>query len=158
MKISIIAAMDEHRGIGKGNKLPWHISADLIRFKQLTTGHTVIMGRKTFESIGRPLPDRRNIILTHDLSYNSLGCEISTSIKEAIGMAQASGETEVFIIGGGEIFSQAIIFADQLYLTIVNGDFHADTFFPDYSVFTHKIVDQDLTEGDYSFKFLTLTR
>ncbi len=158
MKISIIAAMDEHRGIGKDNKLPWHISADLQRFKTLTTGHTVIMGRKTFESVGRPLPDRKNIILTHDLSYNSLGCQISTSLKEAIGMAQAAGETEVFIIGGGEIFSQAIIFADQLYLTIVKGDFHADTFFPDYASFTHKIVDEDLTEGDYNFKFLTLIR
>ncbi len=158
MKISIIAAIDEKRGIGKDNKLPWHISADLQRFKELTTGHTIIMGRKTFESIGRPLPDRKNIILTHDLSYNSLGCQISTSLKEAIGMAEAAGETEVFIIGGGEVFSQAIIFADQIYLTIVKGDFRADTFFPDYSEFSRKIVDQDLTEGDYKFKFLTLAR
>lgn len=158
MKISIIAAMDEKRGIGKNGELPWHIPADLKRFKDLTTGHTVIMGRKTFESIGHPLPNRKNIILTRNLSFNSMGSQISTSLQEAIQLAKDSGEDEVFIIGGGDIFAQAIMFADELYLTIVKGDFGADIFFPDYSEFTHKIVDQDLEEGDYKFKFLIFTK
>ena len=158
MKISIIAAMDGKRGIGKNGELPWHISADLKRFKDLTTDHTVIMGRKTFESIGHPLPNRKNIIVTHNLSYNSMGSQVATSLHDAIEMAKMAGETEVFIIGGGEIFSQAVMFADELYLTIVEGDFGADTFFPDYSEFTHKIVDQDLEEGNYKFKFLILTK
>ena len=158
MKISIIAAMDEKRGIGKNGELPWHISADLKRFKDLTTDHTVIMGRKTFESIGHPLPNRKNIIVTHNLSYNSMGSQVATSLHDAIEMAKMDNETEVFIIGGGEIFSQAVMFADELYLTIVEGDFGADTFFPDYSEFTHKIVDQDLEEGNYKFKFLILTK
>jgi len=158
MKISIIAAMDSKMGIGKNGKIPWHIAEDLQRVKKLTTGHTIIMGRKTFESIGRPLPNRKNIIVTHNLSYNSMGCEIATSLHDAIELAKAAGETESFIFGGGDIFAQAIIFTDELYLTIVEGDFGADTFFPDYSEFTHKIVDQDLEEGDYRFKFLTLTK
>lgn len=158
MKISIIAAMDSKMGIGKNGQIPWHIAEDLQRVKKLTTGHTIIMGRKTFESIGRPLPNRKNIIVTHNLSYNSMGCEVATSLHDAIELAKAAGETESFIFGGGDIFAQAIIFTDELYLTIVEGDFGADTFFPDYSEFTHKIVDQDLEEGDYRFKFLTLTK
>lgn len=158
MKISIIAAMDEKRGIGKNGQIPWHISEDLQRVKKLTTGHTIIMGRKTFESIGHPLPNRKNIIVTHNLSYNSMGSEVAISLHDAIELAKAAGETECFIFGGGDIFAQAIMFADELYLTIVKGDFGADTFFPDYSEFTHKIVDQDLEEGNYKFKFLTLTK
>lgn len=158
MKISIIAAMDSKMGIGKNGQIPWHIAEDLQRVKKLTTGHTIIMGRKTFESIGRPLPNRKNIIVTHNLSYNSMGCEVATSLHDAIELAKVAGETESFIFGGGDIFAQAIIFTDELYLTIVEGDFGADTFFPDYSEFTHKIVDQDLEEGDYRFKFLTLTK
>ncbi|MCL5019058.1 MAG: dihydrofolate reductase [Patescibacteria group bacterium] len=158
MKISIIAAMDEKRGIGKNGQIPWHISEDLQRVKKLTTGHTIVMGRKTFESIGHPLPNRKNIIVTHNLSYNSMGCEVAISLHDAIEFAKAAGETECFIFGGGDIFAQAIMFADELYLTIVKGDFGADTFFPDYSEFTHKIVDQDLEEGNYKFKFLILTR
>ena len=150
--------MDSKMGIGKNGQIPWHIAEDLQRVKKLTTGHTIIMGRKTFESIGRPLPNRKNIIVTHNLSYNSMGCEVATSLHDAIELAKAAGETESFIFGGGDIFAQAIIFTDELYLTIVEGDFGADTFFPDYSEFTHKIVDQDLEEGDYRFKFLTLIK
>ena len=145
--------MDEKMGIGKNGKLPWHISADLKRFKQLTMNHTVIMGRKTFESIGQPLPNRRNIIITHNLSYNSMGCQIATSLHDAIEIAKNSGETEVFIVGGGDIFSQSMGLADELYLTIVKGDFGADTFFPDYSDFTHQVFEEEREEGEYQFKF-----
>jgi dihydrofolate reductase len=158
MKISIIAAMDSKKGIGKNGQIPWHISADLQRVKKLTTDHTIIMGRKTFESIGHALPNRKNIIITHNLSYSSMGCEIATSLPDAIELAKAAGETESFIFGGGDIFSQAILFADELYLTIIEGDFGADTFFPDYYEFTHKIFEEEKEEGDYRFKFLTLTR
>lgn len=156
MKISIIAAMDEKRGIGKNGHLPWHIPEDLQRFKKTTTGHTIIMGRKTFESIGHPLPDRKTIILTRNLSFNSEGCQISTSFSEAIDLAKSAGESEVFIAGGGDIFSQSIIFADELYLTIVEGDFEADTFFPDYSAFSRKIFEENRVSGSYKYKFLTL--
>jgi dihydrofolate reductase len=156
MKVSIIAAIDEKRGIGKHGKLPWHISADLQRFKKLTFGHTIIMGRRTFQSIGHPLIGRKNIILTRNLSFYSMGCLISISIKEALQMAKDAGEDEVFIIGGADIFDQGIQFADQLYLTIIQGDFGADVFFPDYSLFTRKIIEEEHEEGEYKFKFLTL--
>lgn len=158
MKISIIAAMDEKKGIGKNGQIPWHISEDLQRVKKLTTGHTIIMGRKTFESIGHPLPNRKNIIITHNLSYNSMGSQVATSLHDAIELAKAAGETECFIFGGGDIFAQAIIFADELYLTIVKGDFGADTFFPDYSNFIRKIYEEEKEEGEYKFKFLTLAK
>ncbi len=158
MKLILIAAFNKKRVIGRDGKIPWHIPEDLQRFKQLTTQHTVLMGRKTFESIGHPLPNRKNIIITHNLSYNSVGGQVATSLHDAIELAKTAGETECFIFGGGDIFAQAIIFAEQLYLTIVEGDFSADTFFPDYSEFTHKIFEEEKEEGEYKFKFLTLTR
>ena len=158
MKISMIAAMDSKMGIGKNGTLPWSIPEDLQRVRSLTKGHTIIMGRKTFESIGHPLPDRTNIILTRNLSYNSMGCPIVTSLNEAIRMAKDNGESEVFIFGGGDVFAQGIALADELYLTIVEGDFGADTFFPDYSDFTRKIFEEERQEGNYKYKFLTLTR
>ncbi len=158
MKISMIAAMDSKRGIGKNGQLPWSIPEDLQRVRALTKGHTIIMGRKTFESIGHPLPNRKNIIVTRNLSYNSMGCQVATSLHGAIELAKAQGETESFIFGGGDIFSQAIAFADELYLTIVEGDFGADTFFPDYSEFTRKIFEEEHKSGGYKFKYLTLGR
>lgn len=156
MKISMIAAMDSKMGIGKNGTLPWSIPEDLQRVRSLTKGHTIIMGRKTFESIGHPLPDRTNIILTRNLSYNSMGCPIVTSLNEAIRMAKDNGESEVFIFGGGDVFAQGIALADELYLTIVEGDFGADTFFPDYSDFTRKIFEEEHQSGKYKYKFLTL--
>ena len=136
--IAIIAALDEKRGIGKDNNLPWHISEDLKRFKQITSGHTVIMGRKTFESIGRVLPNRTNIIITRDQDfdphkfYSSENCDVLTanSLEEAIEKAQEKeGSEEVFIIGGGQVYAEGITKADKLYLTLVDGDFNCDTFF-----------------------------
>ncbi len=132
MLISLIVAIDENNGIGYQNKLPWGygLKADLKRFKELTTGHTVIMGRKTFESIGRPLPNRNNILLTRDTGFKAEGVEIADALEKAISLAQRGGETEAFIIGGANIFEQALPLANKIYLTRVHGQFPADTFFP----------------------------
>jgi len=132
MIISIIVAMDEQRGIGKEGRLPWHLSADLKRFKSLTMGHYLIMGRKTFESIGRPLPGRTMIIITRNRSYAAEGCLIAASLKAAMAIAEERGESEAFIAGGGEIFTQALPLADRIYLTLVHAVVEADVFFPEY--------------------------
>ncbi|MCL4354459.1 dihydrofolate reductase [Patescibacteria group bacterium] len=163
MKISIIAAIDEKRGIGKNGQLPWHLPEDLKRFKEITSGHTVIMGRKTFESIGRVLPNRTNIIITRDKDFNphkfysSEKCEVlmASSLDEALERAQGD---EVFIIGGGQVYAQAILKADKLYLTQVEGDFNCDTFFPDYSSFTNENFIGAGEENGIRYKFLELER
>ena len=125
--IKIIAAMSKNRVIGDSNSLIWSLPNDLKRFKQLTTGQTVIMGRKTYESIGRPLPNRRNIIITRDENYEAIGCEIVNSLEEALLL---SGE-DCFIIGGGEIYKQSLPIADKVYLTLIQEDFQGDTSFPE---------------------------
>jgi dihydrofolate reductase len=130
--ISIIAAMDRKRGIGVDNKLPWRLSADLKRFRELTMGHHIIVGRKTFESIGRPLPGRRMIVVTRDRSYRAEGCDVTHSVEDAINLARERGESEVFICGGAEIYAQSIEFADRIYLTLVDAEVAADTFFPEF--------------------------
>jgi dihydrofolate reductase len=159
MKISIIVSMDGKRGIGKENALMWHIPGELPRFKQITMGHPIIMGRKTFESIGRPLLGRTNIVITQNPDFKAQDCKIVGSVDEAIEIAKKeTGSEEIFIIGGGQIYQQAISKADRLYLTLVNGDFGADTFFPDYSSFTKVIEEEDREEGDYNYKFLTLEK
>jgi len=128
--VSLIVAMDEKRGIGIDNRLPWRLSADLRRFKALTMGHHLVVGRKTFESIGRPLPGRQMIIVTRNTDYRADGCLIAHSVDEAIALAQARGEDEVFVIGGAEIYAQALGRAGRLYLTQVEADVEADTFLP----------------------------
>jgi len=132
MIISLLVAMDQNRGIGANNQLPWHLSADLKRFKSLTMGHHMIMGRKTFESIGKPLPGRVTIIVTHDPEYQAQECLIAHSMNEAFSLSETSGEIEVFIIGGGNVFSQVLMRADRLYITQVNARVRADVFFPEY--------------------------
>src|SRR3972149_2337934 len=156
MTISIIAAMDSKMGIGKDNGMPWHISEDLRRFKTITLGHPVIMGRKTFESIGRSLPDRQNIIITRDQNFKAEDSDVVHSLEDAQRIAR---DNEVFIIGGGQIFKKALEkkMVDKLYLTIIDGDFEADTFFPDYSNF--KIVSEEEGQsGEYKYKFVNLVR
>jgi dihydrofolate reductase len=130
--VSIIAAMDRKRGIGVDNKLPWRLSADLKRFRDLTMGHHIIVGRKTFESIGKPLPGRRMIVVTRDRNYKADGCDIARSIEEAIELARERGESEVFICGGAEIYAQSIEFANRMYLTFVDAEVAADAFFPEF--------------------------
>jgi dihydrofolate reductase len=124
--------MDRKRGIGVDNKLPWRLSADLKRFRELTMGHHIIVGRKTFESIGRPLPGRRTIVVTRDVNYKAECCEVAHSVEDAINLARERGESEVFICGGAEIYAQTIGVADRMYLTLVDAEVAADTFFPEF--------------------------
>jgi dihydrofolate reductase len=131
--ISLIVALDEQRGIGVDGHLPWHLSGDLKRFKSLTMGHHLIMGRKTYESIGRPLPGRTSIIVTRNPSYQPEGCMVARSLETAIEFARFGQENEVFVIGGGDLFDQAIDMADRIYLTQVHASLEADVYFPEYS-------------------------
>ncbi len=162
--ISIIAAISQNLVLGKNNKLLWHIPEDLARFKKITSNHPVIMGRKTFESIGKPLPHRTNIIITRDENYKTEGCLVVHSLEEAIkrvkGMpagAKAMAGKKIFIIGGGQIYKQAITLADKLYLTVIKKDFSGDTYFPDYRRFKKIIYKKDGKSGDLEYTFLELT-
>ncbi|PJC82534.1 hypothetical protein CO006_03210, partial [Candidatus Roizmanbacteria bacterium CG_4_8_14_3_um_filter_35_14] len=123
--INIIAAIGKNRELGKDNKLLWHIPEDFKRFKKITEGQVVIMGRKTFESLGRPLPNRINIVVTRNRAWTPLGCLASNSIEEAIEKAKRNlpAGRQVFIIGGGEIYRQGMKYADKLYLTLVDKDY-----------------------------------
>lgn len=127
--ISLIAAAARNNVIGKGNALPWDLPNDLQHFREVTAGHTIIMGRKTFESIGRPLPKRRNIIITRQDDYKPEGVEVVSSTEAAL--ATMSEDEEAFVIGGGEIFKQALPIADRIYLTRVEADVEGDAFFPE---------------------------
>lgn len=160
--ISIIAAIDSKRGIGKNNKLLFKIPQDFERMKKLTMGHPIIMGRKTFESIGRVLPGRTNIIITRDLAFQGVSLEgyVVGSLEEALRQAQGKpGSEEIFIFGGGQIFKEAIEkdLVDRLYLTVVEGDFGADTFFPDYSEFK-EISREDREDGKFKYKLIELEK
>jgi dihydrofolate reductase len=126
--ISVIVAMAKNRAIGNKGKIPWHLPADLARFKKLTLGHAVVVGRKTYESIGRPLPGRRNIVVTREQDYIAPGCEVAESLDSAFRLA---GDGEVFVIGGAEIYRQALPVAKRIYLTLVDGEFPADSYFPE---------------------------
>ena len=157
-KISIIAAIAENRAIGKNNKLLWHIPQDMKHFRKITSGHPVVMGRKTYESLGRPLPDRTNIVVTRDKLFRAKGCIICYSLDIAIRTAGAKDSQEIFIIGGGKIYEQAITLADKLYLTVVKGNYEADTYFPDYSDFKKVISGKEGEDSKYKFTFLELER
>jgi len=130
MRISLIAAMAENGVIGRGGQLPWRLKADLARFKQLTMGHTLIMGRKTWESIGRPLPGRRMIVVTRQPGYAAEGVEASHRLEAALEAARIAGEEEAFVIGGAEIYRQALPIVDRLYMTLVLAEVEGDTKFP----------------------------
>lgn len=155
-KISIICAVAKDRAIGRNNRLLWNIPEDLKRFKKLTLGHPVIMGQKTFDSIGKPLPGRTNIVLNRD-DKKIPGAIIAHSIEEAIDIARGKDKKEIFIIGGGSVYAQTIDQADKLYLTLVKGDYDADTYFPDYSNFDI-IAKESRKSGKYKYHFLELER
>ena len=127
MKLALIVAVARNRVIGKGGTLPWHISEDLKRFKRLTTGHTVLMGRKTFASIGRPLPNRRNVVIS---STPQPGVETYRTVPEAL--EALKDQEKVFVIGGGQLYACLLDSADELYLTLVDKDVEGDTYFPPY--------------------------
>lgn len=159
VKISLIAALASgNRALGKDNKLIYQIPEDLKRFRELTSEHVIIMGRKTFESIGRPLPDRTNIIITRDVSYSQEGVIVVHSLEEALEVAKQKEQEEIFIIGGGQIFEETIHLADKLYLTVVEGNPQADTFFPDYSEFKKVVSEENHESGGFKYKFLELER
>ncbi|KGR78620.1 dihydrofolate reductase [Ureibacillus sinduriensis] len=128
--ISLIVAHDKNRVIGHDNKMPWHLPGELQYFKEQTMGKPMIMGRKTFDSIGRPLPGRRNIVITRNGDYQAHGIEVATSLEEALKLAGT--EKEVMIIGGEQIFRMALPIADRLYITQIEHAFNGDTFFPIY--------------------------
>lgn len=131
MVISLIAAIGKNNELGKGNTLLWKLPADQKYFKEKTSGHPVIMGRKTFESIGKPLPNRRNIVITRDTNYSREGIEIAHSLSDALEMLKNTKE-EIFVIGGAEIYKQTFPIADKLYVTHIDaGDKEADAFFPE---------------------------
>jgi dihydrofolate reductase len=156
--ISVICAIAQNRAIGKNNQLLWHIPEDFKHFKETTSGHPIIMGQRTYESIGRPLPNRTNIIITDDQSYQVEGCVIAHSIEEAIEKASAVDQDEIFFIGGGMIYRQAVPIADKLYLTIVEGEFEADTFFPEYAEFTKIVSERESSDEKHRYKFVELVR
>ncbi|HLC94934.1 MAG TPA: dihydrofolate reductase [Patescibacteria group bacterium] len=158
-RISIISAIAKgDRAIGKNNALLWHIPEDMQHFRKLTTGHTVVMGENTFKSIGRPLPNRMNIVLSFDEQFNPEGCLMARSMEEALNMARQSEAEEIFIIGGASIYKQCIVFAERLYLTLVDGSYEADTFFPEYSDFTKVVSEEKMDNGQYTFSFIVLEK
>ena len=130
MRVSIVVAMSADRLIGQGGGLPWRLPADLRHFKSITMGKPILMGRKTHESIGKPLPGRENIVLTRDRSFRAEGCRVVHAIDEAL--AAAGDHDELMVIGGAEIYRALLDRADRMYVTIVEGDFAGDTHFPDY--------------------------
>jgi dihydrofolate reductase len=153
--VSIIEAMGNNRELGFKNKLLWHLPDDLQRFKELTRGHTVIMGRKTYDSIGRPLPERKNIIITRNPDYEAPGCTFADSMEAAL--AEAKDDPEIFIIGGAEIYKLALPYADRLYLTLVDAQPEADVFFPEFNESEWQLIKTEPHGKDekhpYSFVF-----
>jgi len=156
----MIAAISENKVIGNKGKLPWHIPEDMKRFKELTTGNIVIMGRKTYESLPekyRPLPNRINIVVTRNKNYLFKHAFVCASLEEAINKAKEFSK-EIYIIGGAQIFEQSIKYAAKLYLTIVKGNFEGDAFFPDYSDFKKVVAKKESGNEKYQFTFLDLER
>ena len=152
LRISLIAAVANDNVIGADNALPWHLPDDLRHFKALTLGHPIIMGRKTFESIGRPLPGRHNIIVTRNPHYTVAGCDTAISIETAL--ALCSGRTdEVFIIGGAQIYAQALPFANRLHLTEIEADFAGDTRFPLIDPAQWQLTSRERRHADMGFDF-----
>lgn len=158
--ISIIAAMAENRAIGINNSLPWHLPADLRHFRQLTIGHHVIMGRRNYESIGKPLPDRHNIVVTRNPEYRAPGCQVKNSLEKALRDIQ--NDPEIFIIGGAEIYRQALSVADRIYLTLVHAEINGDIYFPEFDMRDWKETIRTRHEADernsYPYSFVTYDR
>lgn len=156
MIISLIAAMARNRVIGKDNRLPWNLPADMKRFRELTLGKPVIMGRKTFESIGRPLPKRKNIIITRDKNYRAEGCIVVHSAKDALKAAEESNE--VMIIGGEQIFSEFMPLADRMYLTFIEEGFEGDAYFPQFSQDEWKETSREEYSNDMRYSFVNFEK
>jgi dihydrofolate reductase len=160
MLINAIVAMAENRVIGNQNTLPWHLPADLVYFKKITSGKPIIMGRKTYLSIGRPLPNRRNIVISRDLNFIAAGCEAFHSIDEAL-MALKDYD-EVFVIGGAQLFETCWDKIDRLYLTLIHADIAGDVFFPAIDYSKWKQISCENHQADekntYDYSFIVLSR
>lgn len=157
--ISMIWAMGKDNALGCKNRMPWHLPADFAYFKNVTMGKPVIMGRKTFESIGKPLPGRTNIVITGSTSFSNEGCIVVDSIDKALEQAK---DKDSFIIGGAEIYSAFLPIADRLYITEIDADFEADTFFPNIDYSKWKLISNEPGVKDeknpYDYKFLVYER
>jgi dihydrofolate reductase len=144
MRVSLIVAMAAGGVIGLDNRLPWHLPADLKRFKRLTMGHPLVVGRKTFESIGRPLPGRTMVVVTRDSGYAPPGVRVAHSVDEALATAAAAeGGDEVFVAGGAEIYRQMLPRADRLHLTRIDAEFPGDTRFPEFDPSQWRLVEEE---------------
>jgi dihydrofolate reductase len=160
MKISLIVAMSSNRAIGLDGQMPWHLSADLKRFKQITMGHPILMGRLTFESIGRALPGRTNIVVSRNPDYRPEGCLVVDSVEAAISQG-CQLDDEVFVIGGSMLYEATLPIANTLYITQINQDFEGDTFFPDFDrnnwaeVEREEVIDDKVS---FDFSFLRLNK
>ena len=161
-RVAMIAALADNRVIGRGNALPWHISADLKHFKRTTLGKPIIMGRKTFESIGRPLPGRRNIVVSRRADFRPDGVSVVGSAEQAVALARAvaleEGVDEVVVIGGEQLYRSLLPLARRLYLTEVHRDVDGDAWFPPLDAGWREIERQPGSEGEWRFSFVTLSR
>jgi dihydrofolate reductase len=156
--LTLVVAIDAQRGIGVDNKLPWHLPEDLAHFKRVTLGHPIVMGRKTFDSIGRPLPKRRNIVVTRNAGWTHEGVEVATSLEQAIAMI---GDEQASIIGGAQIFGESMDIADRMIVTEIHHTFRCDTFFPpfDPAVWVETAREKHHSEANgYGFDFVTYER
>ena len=156
-ELTIIAAVSINNVIGNNNKLIWKLSNDLKRFKNLTTNHSVIMGRKTFESLSNPLPDRDNIVITRDTNYSKPNIQVCSSIEDAINLTKT--DTQPFIIGGGEIYSQTINIVDKIELTRVHEEFDGDAYFPEIPLDIFELINEENynsdLENEFDYSYLT---
>lgn len=160
MSLALIVATGENNEIGKDGRMPWHLPADLKHFKSLTLGKPVIMGRRTYEAIGKPLPERRNIVVTHNPEFRAPGCELAASFTDALVIA--SGVPEIIVIGGAQIYRDALPRAQRIYLTRVHARFDADTFFPQLDAAEWREIAREDHAADernpFNYSFSTLER
>jgi dihydrofolate reductase len=160
MTLSLVVAASSNNVIGRDGGLPWHLPDDLRQFKRLTTGKAVIMGRSTYESIGRPLPDRRNIVMTRNAEYVADGCDVVSSVSEA--MDAVEGVEEVMIIGGGQVYRDFLPLADRIYLTRVQAELEGDTYFPEIDEAAWRLVSSEHHAADekhrYAFDVMVFER
>jgi dihydrofolate reductase len=157
-QLTLVVAMDAERGIGVDNRLPWHLPEDLAHFKRVTLGHPIIMGRKTFDSIGRPLPKRRNIVVTRDAGWSRDGVEVAHSLAQAIAMVDGDAAS---IIGGAQVFAEAMALADRMIVTHIDKVYPCDTFFPAIDAARWRVTaraPQQAADGGVDFSFVTYER
>ncbi len=159
MILSLIAALGENRAIGFRGKLPWRLPADMKHFREFTTGHAVIMGRITHESVGKPLPERKNIVISDKANYEAPGCAVASSFPDAI---REAGEGEVFVIGGGRVYAEALPYADRMYLTLVHASPEADAFFPEFDEVEWRVTKTEKfpkdEKNEYAYDFINYER